>query len=284
MSALGDGSSAFSRALASNSRKQRDVALFALKQWLGARSSVEETDLLKLWKGLFYAMWHADKAPVQAEVAENMAAVLDACQPEVRLCCAPLPPPFGTDAPLPCLSAGGISVLAGVYDHTAVRSAEAHAVDAILGAHIGSRQVELTARPRRREWPIIDRLRLDKYMVLVRRMLCHAFKYLARNDWYARLRPPLCDCQVGTLTLSRVYTGLTSYCSPCATSCKPACCSPQTRRSLLASRCTAPTSFFRSSPPSVRWTSCLQVWCFTCCSPTSRCSARRVIRHWRSGR
>jgi hypothetical protein len=95
MSALGDGSSAFSRALASNSRKQRDIALFALKQWLGARSSVEETDLLKLWKGLFYAMWHADKAPVQAEVAENMAAVLDACQPEVRLRWAPLPPLVG---------------------------------------------------------------------------------------------------------------------------------------------------------------------------------------------
>ena len=50
--------------------------------------------------------------------------------------------------------------------------------------------MELTARPRRREWPIIDRLRLDKYMVLVRRMLCHAFKYLARNDWYAQPRPP----------------------------------------------------------------------------------------------
>ena len=124
MALAGDGSSAFSRALASNSRKQRDAALFALTQWLGARTSVEESDLMKIWKGQFYAMWHADKAPVQvcahvtsaggtgrcllrsaahtggrcvpkpppslrpvlhrqAEVAESMAAVLDACQPEV---------------------------------------------------------------------------------------------------------------------------------------------------------------------------------------------------------
>jgi hypothetical protein len=125
MALAGDGSSAFSRALASNSRKQRDAALFALTQWLGARASVEESDLMKIWKGQFYAMWHADKAPVQArahctreaahsaacfqrsahagplsaqaaasrlsharplrqaEVAESMAAVLDACQPEV---------------------------------------------------------------------------------------------------------------------------------------------------------------------------------------------------------
>ena len=66
MALAGDGSSAFSRALASNSRKQRDAALFALTQWLGARASVEESDLMKIWKGQFYAMWHADKAPVQA--------------------------------------------------------------------------------------------------------------------------------------------------------------------------------------------------------------------------
>lgn len=62
---LGDGSSAFSRALASNSRKHRDAALYALTQWLGARGEVDEGDLLKIWKGMFYAMWHADKAPVQ---------------------------------------------------------------------------------------------------------------------------------------------------------------------------------------------------------------------------
>ena len=111
----GDGSSSFARALASNSKKQRDGAMAALSRWLAARPSVDEADLLKVWKGMFYAMWHADKAPVQArglrafvakptasrrlrsrarphaprltrqaEVAENMAAVLDACQPEAR--------------------------------------------------------------------------------------------------------------------------------------------------------------------------------------------------------
>jgi ribosomal RNA-processing protein 1 len=38
----------------------------------------------------------------------------------------------------------------------------------------------------RREWPVIDRLRLDKYMVLVRRMLFHAFQFLATHGWCVR--------------------------------------------------------------------------------------------------
>jgi len=65
MAAPGDGSTKFARALASNSKAQRDAALDALARWLAAREVVEESDLLKVWKGMFYALWHADKAPVQ---------------------------------------------------------------------------------------------------------------------------------------------------------------------------------------------------------------------------
>ena len=68
----GDGSSSFARALASNSKKQRDGALAALSRWLAARPSVAEADLLKVWKGMFYAMWHADKAPVQVRSCERL--------------------------------------------------------------------------------------------------------------------------------------------------------------------------------------------------------------------
>jgi hypothetical protein len=65
----GDGGSTFARALASGATRQRDTALTALSRWLASRPSVEEAEMLKLWKGLFYAMWHADKAPVQARGA-----------------------------------------------------------------------------------------------------------------------------------------------------------------------------------------------------------------------
>ena len=68
--APGDGSSKFARALASNSKKIRDGALASLARWLAARGVVEEADLMKVWKGMFYALWHADKAPVQARLRQ----------------------------------------------------------------------------------------------------------------------------------------------------------------------------------------------------------------------
>ncbi len=68
-----DGGSSFARALASNAVKERDAALGALGRWLASRAAVEDADLLKLWKGLFYAMWHADKAPVQARRGRGAA-------------------------------------------------------------------------------------------------------------------------------------------------------------------------------------------------------------------
>jgi hypothetical protein len=70
-----DGGTAFARALASGAQRQRDTALAALSRWLASRTRVpEEAEMLKLWKGLFYAMWHADKAPVQARAARAGAA------------------------------------------------------------------------------------------------------------------------------------------------------------------------------------------------------------------
>lgn len=57
--------SVFTRALASGVRAKRELALTALGRWLAAQRHVSESDLLKLWKGLFYALWHADKAAVQ---------------------------------------------------------------------------------------------------------------------------------------------------------------------------------------------------------------------------
>jgi len=61
-----EGSTRFARALASNEKKTRDGALASLARWLRAREVVEDAELLKVWKGMFYALWHADKAPVQA--------------------------------------------------------------------------------------------------------------------------------------------------------------------------------------------------------------------------
>ena len=39
----------------------------AVLRWLASKSQVQEDDLLKLWKGIFYCFWHSDKAPVQVQ-------------------------------------------------------------------------------------------------------------------------------------------------------------------------------------------------------------------------
>ena len=64
----------FARKLASGESKKRNHAIKGLKAWLQARSSSEpkgvlpDLELRKLWRGLFFCMWLADKAPVRVGV------------------------------------------------------------------------------------------------------------------------------------------------------------------------------------------------------------------------
>jgi Nucleolar protein,Nop52 len=59
------GNTRFARALASSDYSTRDKGLQVLTLWLKRRPNITDADLSKVWKGLFYAFWHADKAPVQ---------------------------------------------------------------------------------------------------------------------------------------------------------------------------------------------------------------------------
>lgn len=79
-------SAAVAKQLASCNRATRDRALRLLRSWLSAQttaSAVSEEDLLKIWKGLFYCMWHADKLPVQAELVNRLASLLVSLEPSV---------------------------------------------------------------------------------------------------------------------------------------------------------------------------------------------------------
>lgn len=40
-------------------------ALQVLTRWLKLRPTITDSDLNKIWKGLFYTFWHSDKQPVQ---------------------------------------------------------------------------------------------------------------------------------------------------------------------------------------------------------------------------
>ncbi|XP_028782955.1 ribosomal RNA processing protein 1 homolog isoform X1 [Neltuma alba] len=63
--------------LACCNKATRDKALRVLfKTWLPSQSQLPDDDMKKLWKGLFYCVWHADKVPVQAELIDRLSSLL----------------------------------------------------------------------------------------------------------------------------------------------------------------------------------------------------------------
>lgn len=84
----------FAQRLADNEKRVRDRALKKLRKYLGIKSSggaaISGEDALKLWKGLFYCMYMADKPLVQEAVAEDISGLVhyinneEDCQTFVR--------------------------------------------------------------------------------------------------------------------------------------------------------------------------------------------------------
>lgn len=63
--------------LASCNKTIRDKALsFLLETWLPTQTHVSDDLMKKLWKGLFYCVWHADKLPAQAELADSISSLV----------------------------------------------------------------------------------------------------------------------------------------------------------------------------------------------------------------
>lgn len=63
--------------LASSNKATRDKTLrVIIKTWLPTQTSLSDGDMKKLWKGLFYCVWHADKFPVQSELVNRLASLL----------------------------------------------------------------------------------------------------------------------------------------------------------------------------------------------------------------
>ncbi|KAF2804830.1 nucleolar protein-like protein NOP52 variant [Mytilinidion resinicola] len=75
----------FIKQFASSDKRIRDKALDSLRTFLSGRSGIEEIELLKLWKGLFYCMWMSDKPLVQQRLAVDLASLVDTLRPEVVL-------------------------------------------------------------------------------------------------------------------------------------------------------------------------------------------------------
>ena len=72
----------FGQALGSSDKEVREKAVKALQGYLQRASDIEELELRKIWKALFYCFWHSDKPKVQRDLAEQLAGLLHMVPPE----------------------------------------------------------------------------------------------------------------------------------------------------------------------------------------------------------
>ncbi|MCL7050697.1 hypothetical protein MKW94_013870 [Papaver nudicaule] len=62
--------------LASCNKSTRDKAIKLLKSWFPSQPEVSDEQMRKIWKGLFYCIWHSDKQQVQLELINNLSSLL----------------------------------------------------------------------------------------------------------------------------------------------------------------------------------------------------------------
>ncbi|KAI8922387.1 hypothetical protein DFJ77DRAFT_22375 [Powellomyces hirtus] len=129
MTATGTNSG-FGKQLADSEKKVRDRAVRGLVKWLVSNENVDDLQLMKLWKGLFYSFWMSDKPMIQEHLADKLAGLL-------------LKLPQGN----------------------AMRYIKAFWTIMVT------------------EWHGIDRLRLDKFYMLLRKFHFYGFQYLEGKQW-----------------------------------------------------------------------------------------------------
>ncbi|THV07530.1 Nop52-domain-containing protein [Dendrothele bispora CBS 962.96] len=122
--------------LASTEKKTRDKAIKILSTFLSdpSQDAIPRSEMIKLWKGIFYCFWMSDKPLVQQALASELAEIVLTIT----------------------TTTSALTFLSGFWE-TIVR-----------------------------EWNGIDRLRMDKYYMLVRRFVNASFRLLIREDWDAR--------------------------------------------------------------------------------------------------
>ncbi|KAJ6748892.1 RIBOSOMAL RNA-PROCESSING 1 [Salix purpurea] len=69
--------------LASSDSKTRNKSLkILLNKWLPSQPQISEETMKKLWKGLFYCMWHADKSLAQNQLINKLSSLLTVIEVE----------------------------------------------------------------------------------------------------------------------------------------------------------------------------------------------------------
>jgi ribosomal RNA-processing protein 1 len=76
----------FSRSLVNPDKLVRDNTMASVRTYVQSVGSMEEIEMLKFWKALYYCMWLADKQMIQSELATSFTDLVDLfCSPELSM-------------------------------------------------------------------------------------------------------------------------------------------------------------------------------------------------------
>lgn len=161
--------------LASNTRTVREEALDSLKKYLTTKQFKEnkQASFDKLWKGLYYAMWFSDRPRPQQRLANSL---------------------------------GELHVL--YFDKADNQKSNG---ELTLNDRAFLKFSKAFWRVICLEWYGIDHHRLDKYLLLVRRVLAHQLRYLQLREWDEEVVSNYIRAVLRKLPLSgdkKVYNGI----------------------------------------------------------------------------
>ena len=216
----------FGRLLGSTEQRQRHKAVIQLKAYLKARCAMDqvglsELDLLKLWKGLWYTLYMADKTAVQDELSKNLVDLLwsvagteeeDEFAAESYLKATKDDDDDDDDNEVHEDDNDGVIMQeientlddddqdnddeidketngddndGSVDDGSAEDdSMPNNMVPHCRGAHLASLFVKTFFATIRREWGSMDKYRVDKFYTLIRLMMAQVYTYMARRQWH----------------------------------------------------------------------------------------------------
>ncbi|KAJ1594685.1 hypothetical protein NDA11_000921 [Ustilago hordei] len=151
-----DASIPLGKALASTEKRIRDSAVRSLHSFLATNGAhtIPELELQKLWKGLFYCFWMSDKPLIQQRLANDLAQLVlvhPSCSTSFTSSTCTTSP--GEEGGMSERALAGLKFLEAFWD-TIVS-----------------------------EWGALDKHRIDKFYLLVRRFVASGFQLLAEEGW-----------------------------------------------------------------------------------------------------
>jgi hypothetical protein len=226
----------FGRLLGGTDQRKRHAAVNKLKAYLKARcdinnedGGISEMDLMKLWKGLWFTLYMADKIPVQDELSKRLAELLwcvagteeedeYAGQAYMDMCGdgeGQEEDDSDEDATLEEI----VNTLEGGSDDSDEEEEDEDEEDHVhdescghlqdeeedeeiddseilhcRGAHLASLFIRTFFRTVRREWGNMDKYRVDKFYTLIRLYMHEIFKYMALRHWNLGIIRLFNDC------------------------------------------------------------------------------------------